>query len=390
MIMKRLFLIISAFAVLLTASAQDLTILHLNDTHSHIDPQRSGKHMGKGGVIEQAAYVDSVRAACGAENVMLVHAGDFSQGTSYFTELGGDIEIDILNAMGFDVVTLGNHEFDNGMEELARRLKNLELPVVCANYDFTGTPLEGIVKPYVILEKAGRKIGIIGLLTDLSSVVSSEIAAALKYIPATDVANSYAEKLRYDEGCDLVMCLSHLGFDEEVFTDVELAAASRNIDVIVGGHSHTHLKDLEKVRNLDGEDVTIVQDWKWGLEVGNLSVTFEPSMLLDKYRELHNESVFCHDGSWFPYPSYADREGWKNMLGKHSVYLVKQGEKYLGYKWQTIPATAYLAYERTGERNIMQEPLKENRIDAYAFPDGVFSIRSNQSKMVGIKGESAV
>ena len=272
MIMKRLFLIISAFAVLLTASAQDLTILHLNDTHSHIDPQRSGKHMGKGGVIEQAAYVDSVRAACGAENVMLVHAGDFSQGTSYFTELGGDIEIDILNAMGFDVVTLGNHEFDNGMEELARRLKNLELPVVCANYDFTGTPLEGIVKPYVILEKAGRKIGIIGLLTDLSSVVSSEIAAALKYIPATDVANSYAEKLRYDEGCDLVMCLSHLGFDEEVFTDVELAAASRNIDVIVGGHSHTHLKDLEKVRNLDGEDVTIVQDWKWGMTVGKLTV----------------------------------------------------------------------------------------------------------------------
>ena len=239
MIMKRLFLIISAFAVLLTASAQNLTILHLNDTHSHVDPQRSGKHMGKGGVIEQAAYVDSVRAACGAENVLLVHAGDFSQGTSYFTELGGDIEIDILNAMGFDAVTLGNHEFDNGMEELSRRIKNLKLPVVCANYDFSGTPLEGLVKPYVILEKAGKKIGIIGLLTDLSSVVSAEIAAALKYIPATDVANSYARKLRYDEGCDLVMCLTHLGYAEEVFTDVELAAASRNIDLIVGGHSHT-------------------------------------------------------------------------------------------------------------------------------------------------------
>jgi hypothetical protein len=214
----------------------------------------------------------------------------------------------------------------------------------------------------VILEKAGKKIGIIGLLTDLSSVVSAEIAAALKYIPATDVANSYARKLRYDEGCDLVMCLSHLGYAEEVFTDVELAAASRNIDLIVGGHSHTHLKDLEKVRNLDGEDVTVVQDWKWGMKIGNLSVTFKPSMLLDKYRELHKESVFCHDGSWFPYPSYADREGWKNMLGKHSEYLVMQGEKYLEYKWQTVPATAYLAYERTGERNIMQNPLKENRL----------------------------
>lgn len=362
MIMKRLFLIISALAVILSASAQDLTILHLNDTHSHIDPQRSGKHMGKGGVIEQAAYVDSVRAACGPENVLLLHAGDFSQGTSYFTELGGDIEIDVLNAMCFDAVTLGNHEFDNGMVELARRLRSLEVPVVCANYDFTGTPLEGLVKPYVILEKTGRKIGIIGLLTDVSSVVSAEIAAALKYIPATDVANSYAEKLRYDEGCDLVICLTHLGFDAESFTDVELAAASRNIDVIVGGHSHTHLEDLEKVRNLDGEEVTVVQDWKWGLEVGNLSVTFKPSMLLDKYRELRNESVFSHDGTWFPYPAYNDRESWAKMLGKHSEYLVSQGEKYLEYKWKNVPATAYLAFERTGERNIMQEPLKKNRI----------------------------
>ena len=189
------------FAVI-SASAQNLTVLHMNDTHSHIDPQRSGKNIGKGGVIEQAAYIDSVRTACGPENVLLLHAGDFSQGTSYFTELGGDIEIDVLNALGFDAVSIGNHEFDNGMEELARRLKNLNAPVICANYDFTGTPLEGLLTPYVIVHKAGKKIGVIGALTDLSSVVASDIAALLKYIPPMDVVNSYAEKLKYagDEG----------------------------------------------------------------------------------------------------------------------------------------------------------------------------------------------
>lgn len=360
--MKRLFIIISALAVILSASAQDLTILHMNDTHSHIDPQRSGKYTGMGGVIEQAAYIDSVRTACGSGNVLLLHAGDFSQGTSYFTELGGDIEIDVLNAMGFDAVTLGNHEFDNGMEELARRLRNLRVPVLCANYDFTGTPLEGLVKPYAVIEKSGRKIGIIGLLTDVSSVVDADIAAGLQYIPADEVADDYARKLRYDELCDLVICLTHLGIEEENYTDVELASQTRNIDIIVGGHSHTHLEDLEMVRNLDGEEVMIVTDWKWGLEIGNLSVTFKPSMLLDKYRELYDESVFCHDGSWLPYPSYTDREGWDKMLGSHASYLVSQGEKYLDYKWQNVPATAYLAYERTGERNVMQEPLKSDRI----------------------------
>ena len=270
--MKKIFLLISVCILASVASAQNLTVLHLNDTHSHIDPERSGPLAGRGGVIEQAAYIDSVRVADGKDNVMLVHAGDFGQGTSYFTELNGNIEIDVLNAMGFDVVCLGNHEFDNGIDELARRLRNLNLPVVCANYNFSGTPLEDIIKPYVILEKAGKKIGVIGLLTDVTSVVDREIAERLKYRNPADVANEYAYKLKIEERCDLVMCLSHLGFDEEVFTDVELAAASRNIDVIVGGHSHTHLKDLEKVRNLDGEDVTIVQDWKWGMTVGKLTV----------------------------------------------------------------------------------------------------------------------
>ena len=269
--MKKIVLLIAAFVAVTSLDAQNLTVLHLNDTHSHIDPERTGENKGLGGVIEQAAYIDSVRKADGKKNVLLLHAGDFSQGTSYFTELGGNMEIDVLNAAGYDVVTLGNHEFDNGSVELARRLKNLKADVVCANYDFTGTPLEGLVQPYAVVKKAGKKIGIIGLLTDISRVVDIKKVGNLDYQDPAAVVNRYAEYLKNEKGCDLVMCLSHLGYSE----DVKLAALVRNVDVIVGGHSHTHLDDMQKVADLDGKEVIIVQDWCWGMTIGKLSVSWE-------------------------------------------------------------------------------------------------------------------
>lgn len=252
-------------------SAQNLTILHLNDTHSHIEPERAGTLAGHGGVIEQAAYVDSVRTAEGAANVMLLHAGDFSQGSSYFTELGGDLEIDIINAMAYDAVCLGNHEFDNGINELARRLTNIKVPVVCANYNFKGSPLENLIKPYTIMEKAGRKIGVIGLLTDLSDVVSADVSVVIKYQNPKDALNLYAAELK-SKGCDLVIALTHLGYEGEAYTDFELASVTRNVDIIVGGHSHTDLKDYGQTVNLDGKKVVIVTDGKWGLNIGKLTV----------------------------------------------------------------------------------------------------------------------
>lgn len=254
----------------LSAGAQDLTVIHINDTHSHIDPQRSGEYIGRGGVIEQAAYIDSVRCADGKRNVLLLHAGDYGQGTSYFTEMGGNIEIDVMNAFRFDASCLGNHEFDNGIDELARRLKNLRNDVVCANYDFSGTVLEDLVQPYTIVRKAGKKIGIIGLLTDVSSVVDSEIAKVLQYQDPVKVVNKYAEYLREEKGCDMVICLSHLGYTE----DKELAASTVNVDLIVGGHSHTLLHKKQIVKNPEGDDVVVVQNWKWGLNLGHLSVDF--------------------------------------------------------------------------------------------------------------------
>ena len=268
--MKRLIFSLVAVLMVLSVEAQTLTVLHLNDTHSHIDPQRSGEYKGLGGVVEQAAYIDSVRKADGKRNVLLLHGGDFSQGTSYFTEMGGDIEIEVLNIAGYDVVALGNHEFDNGTTELARRLGNLDAEVVCANYDFTATPLENLVKPYVVVRKAGLKIGIIGLLTDISSAVDIKLVGKLEYQDPATVVSRYAEVLKKDEGCDLVLCLSHLGYS----LDVEVAAQIRNVDVIVGGHSHTQLDTMTRVSDLDGNDVVIVQDWCWGMSVGNLKVKY--------------------------------------------------------------------------------------------------------------------
>ena len=254
------------------AYGQNLVILHTNDTHSHIEPVRSGKDAGLGGVVERAVFVDSVRNAAGEGNVLLVDAGDFSQGSSYFTLMNGDIEIDVMNAMRYDVACLGNHEFDNGLEELARRVRNADFPVLCSNYDFSQCVLDGVVKPYTILYRGGLKIGFIGLLTDLTVVVDREIADRIRYLDPAEVTNRYAAYLKDVKKCDIVMCLSHLGYDSGPDSDVRLAARTRNVDLIIGGHSHTFLESSVEVPDLDGKPVTIVTDGCWGLYVGNLKV----------------------------------------------------------------------------------------------------------------------
>jgi len=259
-----------------SASAQKLTILHTNDTHSHIDPERGGIDNGHGGVIERAAFIDSVRVADGAKNVLLLDAGDFDQGSSYFTMLGGDLEVSLLNAMSYDAVAIGNHEFDNGLDELARRMHNVKGDVLCANYDFSGFELDKYVKPYAIYKRGGFKVGVIGLLCDVRSVVASETAAKLKYLSPAEVTNKWADYLKNEKGCDLIIVLSHLGYDgrpDSDGNDCGLAAQSRNIDIIIGGHSHTNLPEPTIVKDLDGKSVTIVQDYRWGLYVGKFDIT---------------------------------------------------------------------------------------------------------------------
>ncbi|MBR1576453.1 MAG: metallophosphoesterase [Bacteroidales bacterium] len=246
------------------APGSRLVILHTNDTHSHFDPLRDGT----GGVVERAAFVDSVRARHGACNVLLLHAGDFSQGSSYFSILNGDLEIDVINAMGYDCVTLGNHEFDNGLEELARRLSSLQCPVVCANYDFTPFEAGKYITPYSIVRKAGINIGIIGLLCDVSSVVSRETADRMPLLGTNaEVANKWAKYLKEEAQCDKVILLTHIGYSE----DVALAAEVHHVDLIVGGHSHTFLEEPTLCTDADGHPLPVITDGCWGLEMGEFS-----------------------------------------------------------------------------------------------------------------------
>ena len=254
------------------ASAQKLTIMHFNDTHSHLEPERAGKSAGRGGVIERAALVDSVRNAVGRRNFLLLHAGDFNQGTSYYTTLGGMLEVGLVNALGYDVITLGNHEFDDGIEHLGRRLAGLKCPVVCSNYDFSQFELGKYVKPYVVLKRGGMRIGIFGMLTDITKVVERTIADRLPKFDDVETADRWASYLKNEKKCDIVIALTHLGLENEDFMDQDLVRATRNIDLVVGGHSHTFIKDIVYENNIDGKPVPIVQNGCWGLDTAELSI----------------------------------------------------------------------------------------------------------------------
>lgn len=244
-----------------SAPGSRLVILHVNDTHSHLDPLRDGR----GGVVERAAFVDSVRQSAGNKNVLLLHAGDFSQGSSYFTLLKGDLEIDLINALGYDCVTLGNHEFDNGLEELARRLSNICCPVVCANYDFTPFEAGKYISPYAIVEKGGLTLGIIGLLCDISTCVDRSVVDRL---PHSDdnaaIVNKWTSYLKNEAFCDKVILLTHIGYEE----DVALAPQLHGVDLIVGGHSHTWIDEPAICTDADGKELPVVTDGSWGLKVG--------------------------------------------------------------------------------------------------------------------------
>jgi 5''-nucleotidase/2'',3''-cyclic phosphodiesterase and related esterases len=261
----------------LESVAQKLVILHTNDTHSQIEPLRVGRNKGTGGVERRLQFYDSQFKQYGADRVLVLDAGDFSQGTPYFTVGNGDLEVKLMNLLHTDVATLGNHEFDNGVQEIARRIKDLAaFPVVCANWSFEGTALEGLIKPYVIVGRGGFKIGIIGsTTTSLPAVCSPETIVGVKELPTIPTVNSLAAMLKDEEHCDIVILLSHLGYmggDYEHPSDRVLAANSRNIDIIVGGHSHTFLNKMIPIKNLDGKDVMITQTGCTGVYVGKFEI----------------------------------------------------------------------------------------------------------------------
>ena len=245
--------------------ADHLTILHTNDTHSQVEP----KSNGQGGYARRMGLINQERQA--DANLLLVDAGDFCQGTPYFNFYHGRVEIDAMNLMGYDAATLGNHEFDNGLDTLAAVLATAQFPIVCANYDFSGTVMEGKTKPSVIIRKGGLKIGVFGLGCDPKGLISDKNFLPAKYLDPYTSAQEAVDKLRAEK-CDIVVCLSHLGTygkAAEDVCDVQLVQNTRGIDAVIGGHTHK-LYDNLRVPNLDGDSIPVCQMGKSGGYLGKI------------------------------------------------------------------------------------------------------------------------
>ena len=258
----------------LTVGAQkQLVILHTNDTHSTIlpinDQLPDTMKAGRAGALRRIAMLKEERRKC--PDLLLFDSGDFFQGSAYYTMFKGDVEIGLMNLMGYDAVTIGNHEFDFGLEEMARTFRLAKFPIVCANYDFTGTPCEGLVKPYIILKRQGVKIGVFGLSPKMEGLVSAKNCVGVKYLDPAKVALETATMLKKDLKCDVVICLSHLGWNSNRGEDDQyFVPRSRYIDLVLGGHTHTYFKKLEYLTDMDGKQVPVDQNGKHAIFVGKM------------------------------------------------------------------------------------------------------------------------
>ncbi|MDR2586100.1 MAG: metallophosphatase [Prevotellaceae bacterium] len=273
---KYLVLIICQLFVCL-AAAQDIIILHTNDVHSQMDVQISGQSVGLGGVERSAAYIAEVRKAH-PHRVILLDAGDYNQGTPYFNLFGGKLEVKLMNVMGYDAASLGNHEFDNGQKDLAKRLRKAKYVSLCANYSFAKSPLKRAIKPYTVITRNGYKIGIIGVTVTLKGVVSAPAIEGLEFQNPVPIVNELALMLKNKKKCDFVICLSHLGYNGGSSarpSDIYLAEHSRNVDLIIGGHSHTLLQKPDIRKNLDDKELPIVQADSRGAYVGRVDLYFD-------------------------------------------------------------------------------------------------------------------
>lgn len=254
-----------------------LTILHTNDVHSHIEPfaDNDPKYPGMGGVAQRSAIINKIRSE--EKNVLLFDSGDIFQGTPYFNLYGGELELKLMSLMKYDASTIGNHDFDNGIEGLAKQIPNANFPVLNCNYDFSNTGLKDKTHPYKIFIKDGIKIGVFGLGIELKGLVDSKLYDKTLYLDPLKKAAEMAHNLKKEKKCDLVVCLSHLGFkypDEKV-SDVVLAKESLNIDLILGGHTHTFIDEPYKYFNRDGKEVYIAQVGWAGIKLGRLDYYFE-------------------------------------------------------------------------------------------------------------------
>ncbi|MBQ9216007.1 MAG: bifunctional metallophosphatase/5'-nucleotidase [Prevotella sp.] len=279
--MKRLHLII--ILVLLTGLSvsakkqKQLVILHTNDTHSTIlplNPNLDNKELaGRGGFIRRAMMIKEERQQ--NPELLLIDSGDFSQGSGYYTLFKGEVEIGLMNQMGYDCATIGNHEFDFGMENMARLFRMANFPIICSNYDCTGTVLEGLVKPYIVLKRNGIKIGLFALAPPMKGLVFDGNCEGITFIDPADAAQKYIDILRKKEKCDLVICVSHLGWFRSVYPDELFLSKTEGCDLVLGGHTHTYMPTLEYAPDKNGKQIPVDQNGKHGVFVGKLVLTME-------------------------------------------------------------------------------------------------------------------
>jgi 5'-nucleotidase len=288
--MKKYLFIILLALISLSGQAKkqkQLVILHSNDTHSAILPLNAQlpdtMKAGRGGFLRRLVLLKEERAQ--HPDLLYFDSGDFFQGSAYFTMFKGEVEIGLMNQMGIDASTIGNHEFDFGIDNMARIFRKANFPILCSNYDFTGTVLEGIVKPYTIIRRGDIKIGVFALCPQLEGLVAASNCAGIRYLDPATCANQMVQLLKKQQKCDLIICISHLGWDDSpaeerlragrAECDNSAIAKTRGIDIVLGGHSHTYFQELRYITDLDGRQVPVDQNGKHAIYVGRMLVTMK-------------------------------------------------------------------------------------------------------------------
>ena len=279
--MKRLILLFifhfSLFTLHLTfAQERTLLLVHTSDTHSCIEPISPNfgdtAQAGKGGYLRRVALFDKIRQE--HPEALFLDCGDFSQGSVYYNLYHGEVEVKLMNLMRYDACTIGNHEFDFGLDNLARLIRMAHFPFVCCNYDFTGTPCEGLVRPYIIIERAGRRVGIFGVCPQPEGLITGKNFEGMRYTRPAQAAQPVIDRLRNEEACDLVVCLSHLGWKDDPDMDKDFVRSTTGIDVLLGGHSHTYFDEPQYLRDKKGHEVIVDHQGKNARFVGLIEVGF--------------------------------------------------------------------------------------------------------------------
>ena len=278
--MKQIVLIIALLLTTMNVGAKGpkkITVLHTSDTHSCVLPLNKNLAdtmlADRGGFLRRIAMLKQERQS--DPDLLLFDCGDFSQGSSYYTMFKGDVEVELMNRMHYDAVTIGNHEFDFGLDNMIRLFKLADFPLVCSNYDFGDTELKDIVKPYIVLKRKGVKIGVFGVCPPLEGLVSTKNYGPLKYLDPVEVTERMVDILRNQQKCDVVICLSHLGWEISDYPDNELIKRTSGIDLVLGGHSHTYLKTLGYETDKTGRKVPVDHEGKHGIFVGKMQLMLE-------------------------------------------------------------------------------------------------------------------